>query len=464
MWISFYPLPPAEKRLSAPKHFVAGQRGGRLLLEWAMTPNAAHAAIRFGLGARPEAPVPDDPRPWLAAQIRPLAEAPGPSLDDVRAAIAERNRDRSNTARRDLARAEALGWAQRVLVTDAPFAERWVEFWFNHLTISRRNALATAFAGHYHRLAIRAHAFGRFETMLLAAYRHPAMLGYLDQANSVGPGSPGGQRRNAGLNENLARECLELHSITPAAGYTQADVAALARILTGWSIGRGVEQNEPAGFMFRPAAHEPGPKTLLGRQYPAGVEGGEQALRFLANHPATYRALAVKLARHFIADDPPAAAVARLEGVLRDSRGDLAAAARAVIAEPAAWQPLGKVKSGQDYALSVLRALGVPERAAPLLLAAMIRLNQPLWTPPAPIGWPDDAVSWAVPEQLMRRVDWANELAGRAELGLRRPLAEVAGTLLGPLARAETVTAARRAGSAQEAVLLVLASPEAHRR
>jgi uncharacterized protein (DUF1800 family) len=429
-----------------------------------MTPQAAHAAIRFGLGARPEAPVPDDPRPWLLAQIRPLPEAPGPTLDDLRAALADRDRDRSRDTRRDMARAEAIAWAQRALMTDSPFAERWANFWTNHLTVSRRNVLANVFSGHYHRMAIRPHVFGRYEEMLLAAYRHPGMLGYLDQVNSVGPTSRGGQRRNAGLNENLARECLELHTITPAAGYTQADVAALARILTGWSIGRGAAWNEPAGFLFRANAHEPGPKTMLGREFPEGEEGGIQALRLLANHPATQRSLARKLARHFISDDPPEAAVARLEAVLRQSRGDLAAAARAVVAEPAAWQPLTKVKTGQDYALSVMRACGQPERAAPQLLAAMIRLNQNLWTASAPIGWPDDAASWAVPEQLLRRVDWAHEQAGRAEGAQRLPLAQLAETLLGPLARAETVTAARRAGSLHEAVLLLLASPEANRR
>jgi len=431
-----------------------------------MSSQSAHAAIRFGLGARPDAPVPDDPRPWLAAQVAPLAEAPGASVEEIRAALAlrGRERERSDEMRRDIVRSDALGWAGRVLTTQAPFSERWTDFWYNHLTVSRRNGVATIFSGNYHRLAIRAHAFGRFETMLLAAYRHPAMLGYLDQANSSGPNSPAGLRRGTGLNENLARECLELHTVTPAAGYTQADVGALARLLTGWSIGRGVEQNEPAGFMFRRGVHEPGPKTLLGREYPEGEEGAEAALRMLASHRATYHALAVKLARHFIADAPPPGAISRIEVILRNSQGDLSAAARAVIAEPASWQPLTKLKTGQDYAISVMRGLGMPERAAPGLLAAMIRLGQPLWTAPAPIGWPDDAATWAVPEQMMRRVDWANELAGRADAGQRLPLANLIETLLGPLARAQTVTAALRAGSAQEAVLLVLASPEAQHR
>lgn len=429
-----------------------------------MTPEAAHAALRFGLGARPGGLVPDAPRPWLLAQLRPLTVPEGPSLEDIRIIVQETSRQVANQLQRSLVEADSLGWATRMLTTEEPFAERWAEFWSNHFTISRRGRFLNLYGGHFHRAAIRPMVFGPFDELLVSAYRHPAMLGYLDQTASVGPRSPTGLRRNRGLNENLARECLELHSVTPAAGYTQADVVALAQVLTGWSVGRGAAAEESAGFVFRPQSHEPGPKTLLGREFPEGEEGGVAALRFLARHPATHRALALKLARHFVADEPPPGAVTRIEGVLRDSQGDLSAAARAVIDEPTAWEPLAKVKSGQDYAISVLRGLGQSERAAPMLVATLQRLNQRLWTAPAPIGWPDDAADWAVPEQLMRRVEWAHELAGRADIGRRLPLADLLEAFLGPLARAETVTAARRAGSMQEAVLLVLASPEAQRR
>lgn len=429
-----------------------------------MTLRSAHAAIRFGLGGRPDVTIPADPAPWLAAQIRPLADAPGPSLEDIRSAFRERSRDPASRLLGTLSRGEVSAWAARMITTEEPFAERWANFWFNHLTVSRRNTLVFAMSGHYQRTAIRAHAFGRFDEMLLAAYRHPAMLGYLDQSNSVGPASRIGAHRRSGLNENLARECLELHTLTPAGGYTQADIIALARILTGWSVGRGAEFQEPPGFLFREAAHEPGEKVLLGRSFAAGEAGGEAALRFLAHHPATERALARKIAMAFIADSPPPAAIARIEGVLHRTGGDLAATAHAVIQETAAWEPLTKIKTAEDFVISVLRALGMGPEAANLMAAALVRLNQPIWTAPAPIGWPNDAASWAVPEQLMRRVDWANELAARRDAGQRIPLPALIETLLGPLARAETVTAARQAGSAREAVLLVLASPEAQRR
>ena len=163
--------------------------------------------------------------------------------------------------------------------------------------------------------------------MLLAVMRHPAMLLYLDNVGSVGPDSPAGQRGKRGLNENLARECLELHTVSPAAGYTQADVTNFARVLTGWSIDLPAD---PPGFRFRPFAHEPGEQIVMGRRFPPGEEGGVAALHFLADHPATHRFLATKLVRHFVADDPPEDAVRRIEGVLRDSDGDLGAAAAAL--------------------------------------------------------------------------------------------------------------------------------------
>ena len=429
-----------------------------------MTPLAAHAAIRFGLGARPDAIPPDDPRPWLAAQVRTPAPAPGASLAEAMSALRARRRDRTSRVPVELYRAETIGWATRMLETPAPFLERWANFWTNHLTVSRRLRALAPLIGNYQREAIRAHAFGRFEEMLLAAYHHPAMLGYLDQNASIGPNSRAGLRRSRGLNENLARECMELHTITPSGGYSQEDVTSLARILTGWSTGRGEEAGEPDGFVFRPAAHEPGAKRLLGREFPEGEEGGVQALRFLANHPSTHRALATRLARHFVADEPLPAAIRRIEGALRDSRGDLAAAARAVVAAPEAWQPLTKVRAPQDYVIAAQRALGLGAEAAPIAVEAIVRLSQPLWAAPAPNGWGDTAEDWAVPEQLMRRLDLAGRYSGRVAMsGLATP-AGMAEVLLGPLARAETVEGVRRAGSVREAFLLLLASPEAQRR
>jgi uncharacterized protein (DUF1800 family) len=241
-------------------------------------------------------------------------------------------------------------------------------------------------------------------------------------------------------------------------------VTSLARILTGWSSGRGEQFSEADGFLFRADTHEPGAKRLLGREFPQGEEGGAEALRFLANHPSTYRALAAKLARHFIADAPSRASLTWIEGAFRDSRGDLAAVARAILSEPEAQLPLRKLRSGEDYAIAVLRGIGLGAEAAPMLLATLDRLNQSLWNAPAPDGWSDAATEWAAPEQLMRRLDWAGELAGRAAASGGTEPEALADTVLGPLARTETMNVVRRAGSTRDAIIVLLASPEAQRR
>ena len=355
----------------------------------------------------------------------------------------------------DFNRAESLAWASRRLEAEQPFRERLVDFWMNHFTVSRRNGLAGLLVGTLERDAVRPHVTGRFADMLVAVTTHPAMLVYLDNTGSVGPNSPFGARSRRGLNENLAREVLELHSLSPAGGYTQGDVEQLARILTGLTV----ELNrEPLGVAWRRANHEPGPKSLLGRSFEEGQPAVEAALRFLGTHPATYRHLAVKLARHFIADTPPPRAVAALARSLEETGGDLAAATRLLVQLPEAWDPpLGKFRTPQDHVLAACRALGLTAERADQVIGGLATLNQPLWTAPQPDGWGDTAPHWAGPEALMRRVDWSYTLAGRVN---RTTLPGVTEAALGPLARAETVAEMRRAGSVRDAATLLLASPE----
>jgi uncharacterized protein (DUF1800 family) len=363
---------------------------------------------------------------------------------------------RPNIAR--IGAAETAAAMGLLIASPHGFRERLVAFWANHFTVARGKV--PYLVGHYVREAIRPHVTGRFEDMLLAVVRHPAMLAYLDNQGSVGPGSRAGQRSRRGLNENLAREVLELHTVTPAARYTQADVTAFARVLTGWSF---APAREPFGFIFRPEAHEPGDKTVMGRTWPEGEQGGLLALAWLARHESTHRHLATKLVRHFVADDPPPEAVRVVFATLRDTRGDLGAAARALVRLPAAWDPpLSKLRTPQDYVPAVLRAVDAPaegvERQA---VGTLNYLGQPLWGARAPIGWPDVAAEWAVPETMLRRVEWANGISAR---GSGRDAAELAEAVMGPLVRPETLRAAARAGSAREALTLVLTSPEFHRR
>jgi uncharacterized protein (DUF1800 family) len=431
---------------------------------------AAHALIRFGLGPRLGEAPPADPLAWLMAQLDgPDPARPDPAtLDPAGTRTADGLRalrtDRENrpapgqSVSRRVFRADAEAALAGAVTAAAPFRERLVWFWTNHFTVSLRQAACAPLVGAFIEDAIRPHVTGRFQDMLLAVMRHPAMLIYLDNAQSVGPDSGTGRRTGRGLNENLARECLELHTVSQAARYGQADVTSFAALLTGWSIDLKMD---PPGFRFRPAAHQPGEKTLLGRSFPEGEAGGEAALRFLGTHPATYRALAAALARHFVADDPPPAAVRPIEAALHDTGGDLGAASRALIGPGPAWTPQAKLRTPTDFAIAALRATGLPADRWPDLIGVVGGLGQPIWQAPLPNGWPDRAVDWAAPDAMMRRIDWAHALAGRAAASEPADVAEAA---LGPLLPEATLLAVRRAGSRQDGLTLLLASPQFQRR
>lgn len=420
----------------------------------------AQALVRFGLGRRGTEPLPGDPVAWLLAQLKAAEPGLGFTAATGLAALQADRRDKPKPGEsqgRALFRAQADAELACALTTETPFRERLLWFWANHFTVSLRRGEIAALAGSFIEEAIRPHVTGRFQDMLLAVMRHPAMLLYLDNAGSVAPDSPAGQRSGRGLNENLARECLELHTVTPAARYTQADVTAFARLLTGWSVEL---RDEPRGFRFRERAHEPAPQTVMGQSVPPGEQGGVAMLRFLANHPATQHALAVKLTRHFTADEPSPKDVRQVAAVLRDTGGNLGAAAAALLALDAAWQPCSKLRTPFELVVASARALDVPAERLPMV-GILSGLGQPLLTAPAPDGWPDRAEAWASPEAMMRRIEWANGFAAR--IGERDALA-IAQATLGPLLRPVTLDAMAHAGSRRDAFTLFLTSPEFQRR
>jgi uncharacterized protein (DUF1800 family) len=473
-----------------------------------MTP-ASIALNRFGLGARPDDPPPTDPRAWLGDQFaryaaRPAALAGAPVTAAVASDLADYltevralrrpamgddagGKDAVEQARRFARRqgqdfyATAVGArASAALTSPAPFIERLVHFWANHFAVSADKLTVIGLAGTMEFDAIRPHVLGRFRDMLAAVERHPAMLLYLDQAQSVGPNSPAGQlstqrqeKRRVGLNENLAREILELHTLGVRTGYSQADVTEFARAMTGWTVsglgrGQGARLTRGAGeagqFFFAPRIHEPGARTIMGKGY--AQQGQAQAaavLDDLAAHPATAKHLAVKLARHFAGDDPPAALTARLEAAYMKSGGDLPTVYRALVEAPEAWAPQPvKFKTPWEWSVSAMRALGTQEIPAQAVLGLMSQLGQPVWRPGSPAGYDDIAPSWAGPDAVMRRVEAAERFAARTRETID-PRARAAELFPGALS-ATTSQAIARAESPAQGVALMLVSPEFMRR
>lgn len=428
-----------------------------------MDPRTAQALVRFGLGRRGSEPLPPDPTAWLLDQLQqpdPVRLTEPPTAADGLVALREDRATKpppGQSRSRALFKVQAAAQLANAVTTPAPFRERLVWFWTNHFVVSVRRGQCAAVVAAFVEEAIRPHVTGRFSDMVLAVMRHPAMLLYLDNASSFGPDSLLGQRTHRGLNENLARECLELHTVSPLAGFSQADVTAFAKILTGWSIEL---KADPPGFRYRPFAHEPGVQTVLQQPFTPDEAGGVAALAFLATHPATHRFLATKLVRHFVADDPPPEAVRRIEAVLRDTSGNLGAASAALVQLDAACQPHTKLRTPIEYVIASVRALDVAPDQLPLL-GILAGLGQPFWSAPAPNGWPDQAADWAAPEAMLRRIDWASGFAAR--IG-DRDVMQIAEATVGPLLRPETSDSIRRAGSRREAMTLLLTCPEFQRR
>jgi uncharacterized protein (DUF1800 family) len=363
-------------------------------------------------------------------------------------------------------RTEALARVQRGLQADCGFGERLVTFWSNHFCISAaKGQLGRIWAGAFEREAIRPHVFGRFSEMLMAVEQHPAMLFFLDNQQSLGPDSRAGQNRKRGLNENLAREIMELHTLGVGGGYTQEDVTSLARIITGWTFaGRQGQLGPPGHFVFNANAHQPGPQTLLGKTYQdSGLAQGEAALADIARHPSTAKFIATKFARHFVADDPPPALVARLQEVFRKTDGDLLALATTLVDSDEAWQaPQTKIRSPYEYLIATGRLLDhIPDEPS-RYLGGLNMLGQPLWTPSGPNGFPDTNAAWAAPEGMKLRLDIAAQVASR--LGDNVDPRDLLELVAADAASQETRHTVERAESRQQALALLLMSPEFQRR
>jgi uncharacterized protein (DUF1800 family) len=473
---------------------------------------AALALHRFGMGPRPGsiAAIESDPRAALLAELdRPdaghVAAAALPTSSQAFRAVADANAERQ--ARRVLAtRAQKEADRKRVAAgpsmaegngeTDAEMsarmaaeavpdpgrqiylheaktridaalgeeiglAERLVWFWSNHFCISADKI--QSMSGAYEREAIRPHILGHFADMLQAVECHPAMLFYLDNGTSMGSNSVAGINRTRGLNENLAREALELHTLGVRTGYTQDDVTRFANVLTGWTLLPAGDNPEHGGeFIFNRRLHEPGPQKILDKVYAdTGVEQGRAVLLDLASHPSTATHVATKLARYFIADEPPAELVERLSKTFRDTAGDLKEVTKALITSPQAWtQPRTKLKRPSEWVVSMVRATGTLQVDAARFTAGQALLGEPLWRPPSPKGYADDEATWL--DGMGRRLDVANNFAER--VANRVDPQYVMEMVFGTTVSSEVIQAVARADSRQQALALLFMSPEFQRR
>jgi uncharacterized protein (DUF1800 family) len=356
--------------------------------------------------------------------------------------------------------AEAKARFDQALDADTGFVERLVWFWSNHFCVSADKV--RPLVGAFEREAIRPHVLGRFADMLLAVESHPAMLHYLDNAGSIGPDSIAGHNQHRGINENLAREIMELHTLGVRTGYTQADVTSFAKVITGWTIFPPRNPDSGGEFNFNPRMHEPGAQRVAGRTYEGmGFDQGTAVLLDLARNPATAQHIATKFARHFVADEPPPHLVEALRVTFVKSDGSLKELARTLLLSPDAWSPARpKLKRPGEWLMAAARATDLHSPDARPLINAENLLGEPLWRPPAPKGFDDVNAAWM--DGLAQRLAIANQIARRMTPG-GDPRALV-DTALGPLASAETRTAVGRAETRPEAVAMLLMSPEFLRR
>ncbi len=398
-----------------------------------------------------------------AAMTKVSADTPAPAMDPE----AQRKAAALQAAQKDIRTEvgeEFLERAQLAASTPASFRERWALFWFNHFTVSAVKQESAVVTGAFEREAIRPRVFGRFEDLLAASSAHPAMLIYLDQVRSAGPDAMAARKRKLGLNENLAREIMELHTVGADAGYTQADVTEFARALTGWSVGGPKETSDRQGrYLYRAAIHEPGPRTIMGKRYGEGDEAQARAvLHDLAVDPRTAHRISRKLAIHFVADDPPPALVERLSATWIHSGGRLDAVAKTLVEAPEAWTPEElKFKTPYELVVSGYRAVGA-QPSQIKHLAVLTALGQKPYSPPSPKGWPEEAADWATSDAVIKRLEWAKGFAAVAG-PLVDPVA-ISHSSLGARMGERTAKAVARAETRQEALAILLMSPEFQRR
>ena len=479
---------------------------------------AVHALNRLGYGPSPadlSALESVGLAPWLEAQLRPgvdpamearlsgfktlslsvaqaFREYPRPQVA-LKAMGVDVKTEAGKEAAKDYARLNSDELPRQLLVeltqakllraanSKRQFEEVLVDFWFNHFNVSAEKGRVRWMVNAYEREAIRPHVFGRFRDLLGATAKHPAMLWYLDGWLSVREGfslklggkkklaapvmedddgddeEPLGTGRALGLNENFARELLELHTVGVNAGYTQDDVREAARALTGWSLEVRPRQPRFGEFVFRPLAHDDGARRIFGLELPSGLgrQHGEQLLDFLARHPATAKHLAFKLCQRLVSDTPPPALVDRVAAVFLRTDGDLPSTYRAIVESPEFWSAdavATKTRTPFEFVVAAIRSVGTLDEAQRPLATALEQLGQPLYRCAPPTGYREDTAAWVSAGGLVARINFGLKLAAGRIPGVLvslppkdTPLEGLALAILGRQASETTLATIRRA-------------------
>ncbi|TRX53952.1 DUF1800 family protein [Thalassomonas sp. M1454] len=448
----------------------------------ATTPQAAIAVNRFGLGAKGDelAQANANPKAWLKQQLQPIKLSNSLYTSDyiltelAKYGEARRQAKKSKNAEAEFdktnkERGKFLQNSYRGLSTDTFVAGlnsnnsvswRLLDFFSNHFSVSASGPQMTAIASTLEREAIAPNLLGNFEDMLLAVTKHPAMIVYLNNERSFGPNSRIG-KKGRGLNENLAREILELHTLGVDGGYQQQDVIELAKGITGWSIANP-RKEDTVGFMYRSWGKEPGDRVLLGKAYKQeGMAQGEAMLKDLANHPKTANYVCSKLVKHFISDKPSPDLVNILVATWQKSGGNIKAVMNAMIDSDLAWQAQKqKFKTPREFVMSSLRAVGKKNIKPKELFFTLNTFGQQPMQAGSPAGYSDEQQDWDGANALMSKIDWVSLLARKSKANAEKVMQQT----LNLKPSEHTYKSVVRAESRTQALALLLLSPEFLRR
>lgn len=445
------------------------------------------AVNRFGYGARGDELelAEPDPKKWLIDRLLPISFGTSePHSDDIliehakyRQEKMQQKRKQSNNSQADTIRVNnkmtqnrarhalrsmSADTIQRAIASSNSVSWRLLDFFSNHFSVSANGQLMIGLAATLEREAIAPNLFGNFEDMLLAVEQHPAMLIYLNNERSFGANSKMAKRRKVGLNENLAREILELHTLGVDGGYSQEDIIELAKGITGWSV---VHSNRESGvgFTFLSSGHEPGIRTLLGKKYAQqGITQGREMLSDLAIHPRTAKYVCYKLAHHFVSENPPVSLLDKMEATWLRTGGNIKEVMLSVFNADEAWlNTAQKFKTPREFVISTARALASTKLRDNVLLGALHNLGQEPFKAGSPAGYSDDANDWLGASALMARVDWSTMVLGRYK---RVDSEKVMNLALGNSVSKLTYHSVLRAESRQQSMTLLLMSPEFQRR